>query len=373
MKAKLLLSVVVFIASWAEVNATIRTVSNDINKPAQYPDIPQAIAAANNGDTIYVNGTQYTYSDFTVNRKLVIIGAGFNVINQFNLVSAVNNIYFYKDSGPVNDGSGTVICGFKVNSGVQLASSSLNISNIKIFRNYINWIGLPLTNWSIYNNLFYGGSNNPAINGQNNSSNVVIQNNIFYGAGGIIYQFNQPSVVIDHNLFINVTGTYGTGYNPGGVQAVQFAIITNNIFTSSSGTVAWFNVTQSTFNNNITTSSNVSSVSPTNSFLANNNTGAGNQVGVNPLFITDPDLNNYNGTDNYRLQTSSPGHNAATDGTDIGIYGGSYPFPSGGAVGSGYDTSPLPPIPQINSVNIQNASVLPGQQLQVNVSAQVNN
>ncbi len=351
-------------------NATIHTVSNDINKPAQYPDIPQAIAATTtlNGDTIYINGTQYTYSDITINKKLVFIGAGFNVANQFNLITAINNIYFFKDAG-VNDGSGTVISGFKV-TNISLAYGSLGISNIKVFRNQIGQINMALNNWAIYNNVFSG--NCYGLNGNNASSSVVIQNNIFYSATGNVNSFNQPSVVIDHNLFINVTG--GCNAGTAALSSLQFAIITNNIFTSSSGTLCWNNVTQSTFNNNLSVSSNISTVAPTNSFLSNNNTGGGNQVGVNPLFITDPDFNNYSNTDNYRLTpTTSPGYQKATDGTDIGIYGGSYPFPSGGAPGSGYDTSPLPPIPQISSVNIQNASVLPGSQLQVNVSATVNN
>ncbi|MBS1559418.1 MAG: hypothetical protein JST69_11905 [Bacteroidetes bacterium] len=336
--------------------ATIRTVSNDINKPAQYPDIPPAVAAASAGDTIYVNGTQYTYSDITINKRLVLIGAGYNVPNQFNLISAINNIYFFKDAG-INDGSGSVITGFKVGGSIAMGSGSLGITNIKIFRNQITYITMGgCTNWTIYNNLF-----NAYVNGQNSSSSILIQNNIF--TAGSVTNFNQPSVIIDHNLFINTTG----------LQTLQFVIITNNIFTSSSSTAVWYNVTQCTFNNNMSVSSTISTYTPTNSFLANNNTGGSNQVGVNPAFVNDADFNNYNNTFNYRLTSGSPGHNAATDASDIGIYGGSYPFPSGGAPGSGYDTSPLPPIPQVNSVNIQNASVLPGQQLQVNVTATVNN
>jgi len=350
-------------------NATIRTVSNDINKPAQYSDIPAAITAAVIGDTIYINGTQYTYSDITITKKLVLIGAGFNVANQFNLNTAVNNIYLFKDAG-TNDGSGTVICGFKVGN-IYLANGSLSINNIKLFRNQIGQINLQMINWAIYNNILTGAYPYGSINGNNNSSNVVIQNNIFAYGQNCINNFNQPSVVIDHNLFINLNGNSGGGV--GALTTLTFSIITNNVFTSSSGTIVMGSITQSTFNNNISVSSNISSAVPTNSFLSNNNTGGGNQVGVNPLFINVTDLNNYTSTFNYRLQTGSPGHNAATDGSDIGIYGGPYPFPSGGAIGSGYDTSPLPPIPQINSVNIQNASVLPGTQLQVNVSATVNN
>jgi len=53
------------------------TVSNNPNAVAQYTDIPPAIAAASPGDTIYVGGSPNSYSNFTIDRKLVIIGAGF--------------------------------------------------------------------------------------------------------------------------------------------------------------------------------------------------------------------------------------------------------------------------------------------------------
>jgi hypothetical protein len=132
------------------------------------------------------------------------------------------------------------------------------------------------------------------------------------------------------------------------------------------------NVSNCTFNSNLSLSQNIANGS--NSFLAQSNTGGSNIVGSDPLFTTCSDFNNYNGTFNYRLQSpGSPGHNTGTDGTDIGIYGGTYPFPSGGSPGSGYDMSAFPPIPQITNMNIQNASVLPGAQLKVSVQATINN
>ncbi len=338
--------------------ATIRTVSNDPTNPAQFNNVQAAINAASVGDTIYVNPSQYVYADFTINKRLVIIGGGYNSNNQFNLTTIVGYISLYRDAG-IFDASGSVICGFRINNSITGANGSLSVNNLKIFRNSINGIDTypgPVSGWTIYNNLI------GAINGRGTSSNFLIQNNIFVGGGA--NSFNQSSVVIDHNLFIN----------SGAFDNVQFAIITNNIVTSSSGTrVMNSNVYQNTFNNNLSLSTNITPNSPTNSFLGGPNTGGGNMVGVDPLFVNDPDFNSFNGTFNYRLQSGSPGHNAATDGTDLGIYGGTYPFPSGGAPGSGYDTSALPPIPQITSVNIQNSSVLPGNQLKVNVQATVNN
>ncbi|MBS1680874.1 MAG: hypothetical protein JST48_04105 [Bacteroidetes bacterium] len=339
--------------------ATIRTVSNDSNNPAQYTDIPAAVAAASAGDTIYVNGTKYTYSDFTLNKKLIMIGAGYNSSNQFNLITQVNYVYLYKDAG-VNNGSGSVITGFKVNGYISTTSGSLTISNVTIFRNMIANISAsyPMNNLTVYNNIITGG-----FSGGNNCTNLLIQNNIFT-ANANIGNLNVSSVVIDHNLFIHGNAFYNLTYST----------ITNNIITSSDATqVINGTVTNCTFSNNLSLSIKISSYTPTNDFLANNNTGGQNIVGSDPLFTSMANFNAYTATDNYRLQTGSPGHNYATDGTDLGIYGGTYPFPSGGAPGSGYDTSAPPPIPQITSMNIQNASVLPGGQLKVNVKATVNN
>jgi hypothetical protein len=339
-------------------HATIHTVSNDPTNAAQFTTVQAAISASSAGDTIYVNPSQYVYPDFTINKRLVIIGGGYNSNNQFNLITVVGSVYFYRDAG-IFDASGSVICGFRISNSISGAGGTLSVNSLKIFRNSISTIDsypTSVSGWTIYNN-FIG-----AINGRSSCTNFLIQNNIFVGGG--IGSFNQSSVVIDHNLFVN-----GGAFNN-----IQFAIITNNIITSSSGTqVMASNVVQNTFNNNLSLSTNITPAAPTNSFLAGPNTGGGNMVGVDPLFVSNSDFNNFNNNYNYRLQVGSPGHNAATDGTDLGIYGGTYPFPSGGAPGSGYDTSPLPPIPQITSVNIQNSSVLPGNQLKVNVQATVNN
>ena len=273
----------------------------------------------------------------------------------------MSSITLLRDAG-LSDASGSVITGFKVNSQINVPYGSLLVSNIRLFRNmfYIIDTGYLTgsSNWTIYNNIIFG-----ILDGQNKSNNIIIQNNIFGNTNAGISGFNQPSVVIDHNLFIN-----GNAF-----RDLRYAVITNNIITSSLGTqVMSGNVTQNTFNNNLSMSTNISPNAPTNSFLTGN-TGAGNQVGVDPLFTSVTDFNNYNNTFNYRLQAGSPGKNAGTDATDLGIYGGVYPFPSGGAPGSGFDTSASPPIPQITSMNIQNASVVPGTLLKVTVQANVNN
>ena len=342
-------------------HATSRMVSNDINNPAQYNNVQAAITASVNGDTVYVNPTAVTYADFTINKRLVMIGGGYSSPNQFNFTTVVNTIFLLKTAG-INDASGSVIMGFRVN-GIGYSGSSLIVSNIKLFRNFIVTIDaspIGATNWLIYNNIIAGG-----VQGRNLCSLIIIQNNIFT-SGGFLNQFIQSSILIDHNLFIN--------NNPPALNAMQFAVVTNNIFTSTAGTaVINNNTTQNTFNNNLSMSTNIGPNAPTNSFLGGPNTGGGNLVGTDPLFVNVTNFNAYDANANYRLTTGSPGRNGATDGSDLGIYGGSYPFPSGGAPGSGYDTSPLPPIPQINAVNIQNATLQPGTLLKVTVQAKITN
>lgn len=73
-----------------------------------------------------------------------------------------------------------------------------------------------------------------------------------------------------------------------------------------------------------------------------------------------PDLNGINYAYNYRLTATSPGHNAGTDGTDIGPFGGVDPLPNL------YGT---PPVPQIKIFNITNSVVTPNTPLEIYVKA----
>jgi len=364
MKTSITLSILLLLTVAA--HATIRTVSNNPDRPAQFTQVDAAIAASVAGDTIYVHGSQFTYSDFTVTKRLVIIGAGYNSNNQFNQPTKVNLIYLNRDTGLQNS-SGTVITGF-VASQIR-NNGNPGVENITIFRNNISVIytnnpgigGVYGANWVIYNNLIssqiQGGSGGST---SSSSSNITIQNNLI---GGSIYGFSLSSVLIDHNVF----------QGSDNLTIVFYATITNNIFIRTTGTIFTTNVSSNTFNNNLSNLTTISTITPTNNFVGASNSGAGNFVAVDPLFVSVTNLNTYATTFDYRLQASSTVRNAGTDGTDLGIYGGTRPFPSGGASGSGFDTSALPPIPQVTEVNILNATLQPGTPLNVNVKAKINN
>ena len=82
--------VLVLLFAINKTQATVITVSNAPNSPAQYTDLQLAINAANNGDTIYVSGSLVNYGVITIDKPLVLLGAGFNPQKDLPFVS---NIY----------------------------------------------------------------------------------------------------------------------------------------------------------------------------------------------------------------------------------------------------------------------------------------
>jgi hypothetical protein len=302
------------------------------------------------------------------------MGAGYGPNNQFGQPTRVNHVVFFRDTS--TDPSGSVITGLSI-SGSIYQSGTLATNNITIFRNWVgNNIYLQLSGsqlssgFVIYNNIISTIAGPANFRTDPSSTNILIANNIIRNA---ITTLNSNTVLIDHNIFLG----------SGNLYRIYNAIISNNIFVRSSGNIFSDQVVFCTFSKNISLQSTIgpaSQYNPPDIFEATytgtgggSNSGGGNLVGTNPLFVNVPNNDTYNATYNYRLQASSPGKNYATDGTDVGIYGGSYPFPSGGNPGSGFDTSPMPPIPQVISVNIQNATIAPNGTLNVQVQGRVNN
>lgn len=360
------------------VLATVRTVSNSPTHPAQYTTFDAAQTASVAGDTIYVYGSPFTYPEIVVRKRLVLIGAGYAPNNQFGQPTTVTGLTFFRDSGS-NNATGSVVTGFLFTGRIDLGGTLVS-NNIQLFRNrfnsYINLTGASPTgyvdNWVIYNNIidsyiYGGGTSRTALS----ATNIIIANNIF-NSSSYLYGFNTNSALVDHNLFLGTSSRFSSLFS---------VIITNNVIVRTSGNVMT-NTVLCTFNNNVCNQSTIggaSEYSPTNSFTATfigtgggSNSGSGNQVGIDPLFVSASNFDSYNANFNYRLQASSPVKNGSTDGTDPGIYGGTYPFPSGG-VGTQYDTAPMPAIPQVTAVNIQNATIQPNGQLNVQVQGKVNN
>jgi hypothetical protein len=301
--------------------------------------VQAAITAASAGDSIYISGSNTNYGSFSVNKRLSIFGTGYNPIKQVPLVSTVTTINFDTITS-VSGASGTSIYGLNTSN----ISDNYGARNITLERNYFISSISPNANganWVIKNNMILSTV-------YINISNVLIENNLF--SGGYISTSNQPTVVVNHNVFMYTIGSgfYCTYY-------VTFATFTNNIFWGASplGT----GVGNCVFNNNLTFQT------PADAIPGGSNSGTGNLVAVNPNFVNAP-TPAINYSYDYNVTGASAAHNAGTDGTDLGIYGGVAAMP---------DLTGMPAIPQMIQMNINNPVIGPAGTLNVTFKAKKNN
>jgi len=76
------------------------------------------------------------------------------------------------------------------------------------------------------------------------------------------------------------------------------------------------------------------------------------------MFVNAPQhSHNYSYNNDYHLNQGSPGKNAGTDGNDIGIYGGTYPY------------TDIIPIPKVIHVNVLNPKLPLNDTLHVRIKA----
>lgn len=338
MKKKILL-VALFVISIG-INAKIITVNN--NGGAQYTSLSAAILAATTGDTLYISPSANSYGNVTVDRKLVIYGGGYDIkSSQLNVGTTIDQ--FTIDSLQVNPKliSGLKVIGIQFNStfsqDATQKGSYIYIDRCK-FNGYLYIYGPTVLRNSIINSYV----------DLNNSKNVIISNNIFYG--NYIGTSNQNSVVVSNNVFVNPSN--------GGIYSFQSAVIQNNIFYNATGFQS--NVNNNSFINNL-----LYNPSATIAFPPVNNSGSsGNfsNTGTDPLFVNLPtNASTTNQTNyDYRLQAGSPVKTFGTDGKELGVYGGSSPIPN---------ITGVPPIPQITQLNVNTLFVPKNGTLNVSVKA----
>jgi hypothetical protein len=343
LKKAILLIVLLFVIN--KTKATVITVSNAPNSPAQFTDLQLAINAANNGDTIYVSGSLVNYGQITVNKQLILIGTGFNPQKDLPFVSQLISIDFQTGA------EGSVIDGFIINNFGFLVPTCISFDFTAVYSSTcVNNIAVKKCKIQGYNSttaLHVGGSNwhieNNVIDRIDivNQPSVIIKNNLITG---YIINSNQPFVVITNNLFIDNPANGCFGF-------INNAEISNNIFYGASPVGA----STSVFNNNLTFNT------VQNSLPYGTNTGTGNITNLDPQFTSIQTVNYlFNVADNYILLPTSPGNNAGTDGTDIGPFGGFNPFPSSPIGGE-------PKIPQVKNMNINNTSLPLNGNLNINV------
>lgn len=273
-----------------------------------------AIAAAVNGDIIYVVPSSVTYLGpaAAITKSLSIIGGGFNPDKPGALRSTVNDI---KLGATTN----FRISGLTIVSDVSFQSSPANIMIDKCRIQYITASSATIGNMIIEKCIIGENRTTSIFSFTSASTNIRISNNIIYShnasvAPGTIRDLNAG--LIENNIFIE-TAAGSSLFNYFNVNNCD---IRNNIFLGvrPQGT--------GTFTGN-TQQNNLSFGASDNTFSTiNGNTSISNIQGSDPLFVNLPYGSTHFFTYNAALQAGSPAIGSGVSGINMGVFGGTHLF-----------------------------------------------
>lgn len=338
-----LLLLTILVLGISQVSATQHTVSNAIGGAAQFTSIQSAIDAAQPNDTILVQGSTINYIDANITKALTIIGPGHHPTATGSFAAVMGNC----NITPV--ASGTRLIGLDVFTISMSGGTSVDNVIVRncIIRNAMSFQN-STTNCVFEGNFIYS----TIVMYDYQGMEMIFRNNVFFSTStwARITNINSP-IIFDHNTFLG-TST-GRPFN-----FVYQAIISNNIFYNC----------ELTNTGSLSTSYNGCVVTNNATYLCAgslpgaNNTGSGNLNGVDPMFVNYPAIpSNYSWLYDIHLQPGSSLLGAGSDGTQIGVYGGTYPFhQSGEPIG----------MPSMNTLTIDNVAVPLNGTLNVNFSAE---
>jgi hypothetical protein len=303
-KLKTYLLCILIICLYTELNGQGLIAVHHNGTVNYFTDTQTAYDSAQAGDTILLPSGTFSFP--TISKELHIYGVGHNPDSTIgtNGFTKIYNTMSYI-SGSDNSSVVGIYC-----NNIILGSSGIDtMFNFKIRRCNINQISImgSSRNLSVIESVIRScvqGTSNPTML---DSEFALFQNNVFYTC----YQSNGQSYGILY--FIN-------------------SIYINNIFTG-------FFDGEGTYENNIFLYDYVFSPTwPTGTYLNNLfvalNPPMNSSILINNIFgqpLTTIFVNYTSGSINFyqsdfHLQASSPGNNAGTDGTDVGIFGGDFPF-----------------------------------------------
>ena len=283
------------------------------SKQTFYTNLDDVITNAQAKDTVYIPGGIFpvTNNNLTINKELHFIGAGIfrdstkatnltRIDATMTLVAEANNssfegIYFF--NGSINAGDEDID---------NLSISRCHLQNINLSRLSSNW----LVSGNIIDNGINGTNPSFAPSIPNAQSNYISNNIIGY----LISNFGPNNVFKNNTLLSNL------GEN---IANISNCVLENNIFLYYQGMN--FGISNCILRNNL--SVGAFGFNTTNNIENNNYTSQP----INSIFInySESGIPVYSDTDDYNLQPNCPGKNAGTDGTDVGIYGGAYPWKDG--------------------------------------------
>lgn len=370
---------------------TTRVADNNFNAPTGpyvYATIQAAVNAASPGDIIQVQPSPNTYGNVTIGiPNLTLMGIGFNLVGKdIPLTSKMGTITLTNNIDDTSDADGTIITGIQLtflylgkNTGPSYTLQNILIENCAM--DYI-WAqsGSPTDGIEVRGCRMWNSSY--AIYSTNYLTNAIIRNNLMNGSISIAHASPGNNLITNNILFggiyVNATGSNTTILNNDfiGATGAESAfetklldcIVTNNIFYGSTPSIGntgstSTNFQRNVFTNNISFATGDDTLPPIGGGASN--TGSGNIAASSPSFVNVQLLNAWSGAYDFTLQAGSPALNAGSDGTDMGITGGSYPFTT---INFQYKTTPAPTIQILNTSTVIN----PGDDLPVRIKAKSN-
>jgi len=290
--------------------------------PEHYNTYAAAEAAAQNGDILYVKSSGTGYGTIVVTKSLTLIGQGVQLNSSIKDISGVDGVESRFDSIIV-DADDVGLFGIYLKSRLILNGDNVIVKGC--YASSTTTIGINTSVVLLQNNIFKS-TLDLAATGINN---VNISNNIISGkitGGGSA----QNQFIIAHNHVLYSSGSWF-------LDNVRNSLIQSNVFINGLHTVS-VNASNAYKNN----------ISPDGTL----GTANGNQSNVLMTTVFDAVPGSYDR--NFYLKTSSPALNAAHDGTNVGITGGTVP-----AINVGNAPVPLiteltvEAIDQDNNLNIQ--------------------
>ena len=263
--------------------------------------LQDAYTAAANGDTIYLPGT--TFTGLTIAKQLVIYGTGhypdsttatgISVINGFSFNAGSDNSVL----------EGVEIAGNLNNNSYEVKVDSVTITKchitggIQLYSNYFDNTHPKCVNWKIKQSVIDGNID------CSDASTIQFSNNIIGGTIGDLFE----SGLIVNNIFLDYNNYLFGSVNS---SLIQNNIILDNYFMNT----CQFNTIQ--YNIFVNTPTIGTNTAISNYFPVTQSTIFVNQSG-----------NSFSYSQNYNLQ--SPATYPGNDNTQVGIYGGMYPYKEG--------------------------------------------
>lgn len=312
-----------FMIASSSYGAKYRVNNSGLGDP-DYTTIPDAIAAAADNDTLYIEGTPVHYDGFTLTKPLVMIGPGYflgdNPETQANPNSAIIKRSVF-DAGC----EGSIIIGLYFYDGIMGDASAITINadNIIFKRNRIQ--SDQYSDYHGYTN--YTITISPSVSGISFIQNYITRTNT--GNGYNVRILENCSAIIFTNNYL-----FSQGGNSINMSSTSSAQIINNVIEGA------MIVKNSTLFNNIM----ISGTFAQTDCSISNNIGNSTQFDL-PANLQDVDMNlvfdltNPSRDGKYQLidDPSNPALGYGATGEDCGMFGGMDP----------YRLSGLPPVPAI--------------------------